>query len=480
MQGKSFANLSVTGKIMFFVLLIMFVFLTTGTGFITSFVKKRITGNYITSIHTLFESLEQGVRDSLERGQMENFHKLLLRQRDITGVLDVTLYDQQGKANLSSSTNNLEGMVLDDKIFKNITEKKDVVEVISSGKIDIYAPQIVNSDCIRCHHNWKQGNVGGVLSLSYDLSELNLIVSDLTKKMTIGSIIILIAVSAIIYMLMKWTVSRPINAIIRDLVDSASQTSSSANQTSTASDSLASNAFQQAASIDETSVSIDEVSSMTANNAENASEANDLMLQAKNVMDSSNKAMQELIDAMKEISDTNEETYKIIKTIDEIAFQTNLLALNAAVEAARAGEAGSGFAVVADEVRSLAMRAASAAKVTSEMLEGTRKRVSKGVEFVNVTESAFKSALEITGKTAVLLNDISSASKEQHEGMDIVTKAVQELDKVTQQNAIDAEKAAEIARSMEQQSEMLNKHISTLVHLVEGGKKIDNLPVKTG
>jgi methyl-accepting chemotaxis protein len=58
----------------------------------------------------------------------------------------------------------------------------------------------------------------------------------------------------------------------------------------------------------------------------------------------------------------SEETAKIIKTIDEIAFQINLLALNAAVAAARTGETRERFAVVADEVRSLAIRAAEAAR----------------------------------------------------------------------------------------------------------------------
>ena len=88
------------------------------------------------------------------------------------------------------------------------------------------------------------------------------------------------------------------------------------------------------------------------------------------MVDEANHAMVELTESMKEITTASEETAKIIKTIDEIAFQTNLLALNAAVEAARAGEAGAGFAVVADEVRNLAMRAADAAKNTANLIEG--------------------------------------------------------------------------------------------------------------
>ena len=97
---------------------------------------------------------------------------------------------------------------------------------------------------------------------------------------------------------------------------------------------------------------------MTKQNADNASQADQLMTKAVAVINNADQRMVELTDSMKDISQASEETSKIIKTIDEIAFQTNLLALNAAVEAARAGEAGAGFAVVADEVRNLAMRAA--------------------------------------------------------------------------------------------------------------------------
>src|SRR3974377_2190153 len=92
---------------------------------------------------------------------------------------------------------------------------------------------------------------------------------------------------------------------------------------------------------------------------------------------------------MKEISSASEETSKIVKTIDEIAFQTNLLALNAAVEAARAGEAGAGFAVVASEVRNLALKAAEAAKETAKLIEGSVKQIKGGFELVKGTNSAF-------------------------------------------------------------------------------------------
>ena len=172
-----------------------------------------------------------------------------------------------------------------------------------------------------------------------------------------------------------------------------------------------------------------------------------------------------------EISSSSEETGKIIKTIDEIAFQTNLLALNAAVEAARAGEAGAGFAVVADEVRNLAMRAAEAAKSTSNLIENTIKAVQKGDELTQSTQASFKENMEITAKVGELVDEIAAASDEQARGIEQVNIAVTQMDKVVQQVAANAEESAGTSEEMSAQAEHMKSIVSNLVSIVGGNKK---------
>jgi methyl-accepting chemotaxis protein len=175
---------------------------------------------------------------------------------------------------------------------------------------------------------------------------------------------------------------------------------------------------------------------------------------------------------MDEISHAGEETSKIIKTIDEIAFQTNLLALNAAVEAARAGEAGAGFAVVADEVRNLAMRAADAAKNTASLIEGTVKKVSEGSELVSGTNDAFQKVAQSASKVGELVGEIAAASNEQSQGIGQINTAVTEMDTVVQQNAANAEESASASEEMTAQAEQMKQMVGELVAMVEGSQEI--------
>jgi methyl-accepting chemotaxis protein len=264
------------------------------------------------------------------------------------------------------------------------------------------------------------------------------------------------------------SLTRTISQIVSSLNEGSDQVAAAATEVSSASQSLAQGSSEQAASLEETSASLEEMASMTRTNAENARQADALMGDTNRVVDTANTSMTALTQSMKEVSAASEETAKIIKTIDEIAFQTNLLALNAAVEAARAGEAGAGFAVVADEVRALAMRAAEAAKNTAAMIEDTVDKVKEGSDLVTKTAEAFSQVAGSTGKVKELVAEIAAASGEQAQGVDQINKAVTEMNNVTQQTAANAEESASAAEQLNAQSEQMKGVVGDLVALVGG------------
>jgi len=293
----------------------------------------------------------------------------------------------------------------------------------------------------------------------------------LASTIMLVGLIIALVVGVLVAFFMTRSITGPVNRIITGLNEGSSQVASASGQVSSASQSLAEGSSEQAASIEETSSSMEEMSSMTKSNAENAGTANGLMEETRTVVTTANTSMRELTQSMKEISTASEDTSKIIKTIDEIAFQTNLLALNAAVEAARAGEAGAGFAVVANEVRNLAMRAADAAKNTSELIEGTVKKVSHGSALVSMTNNTFREVAESTAKVGNLVSEISEASKEQSEGIEQVNTAISEMDTVVQQNAANSEESAAASEEMSAQAEQLKAYVAELLQLIRGNKK---------
>jgi len=261
--------------------------------------------------------------------------------------------------------------------------------------------------------------------------------------------------------------------IIAGLREGAEQVASASGQVSAASQSLAEGATEQAAGLEETSSSLEEMSSMTKQNADNAQQANTLAAEAKKAAGSGAESMSRMNSAIQDIQKSSDETAKIIKVIDEIAFQTNLLALNAAVEAARAGEAGKGFAVVAEEVRNLAMRSAEAAKNTASMIEESVKNSKNGVDIATEVSKVLEEIVQSVGKTTDLVSEIAAASQEQAQGIDQVNTAVAQMDKVTQQNAANAEESASASEELSAQAESMKEVVSQLVTLVGGATQKD-------
>ena len=247
------------------------------------------------------------------------------------------------------------------------------------------------------------------------------------------------------------------------------QVAAASHQVAASSQSMAEGTSQQAASLEETSSSLEEISSMTQQNAANAGQCdNVLKSEAAPNFQIINDRIVKMKVAIQETVQASDETSKIIKTIDEIAFQTNLLALNAAVEAARAGEAGAGFAVVADEVRNLAMRAAEAAKNTSELIEGSNKRIKDASALTDQVVDAISENARIAQKVTQLSEEIAAATHEQSNGLHQVNIAVSEMDKVTQQAAANAEESASAAEEMNAQAQQMMTHVHELLTIVGG------------
>nr|WP_319495420.1 methyl-accepting chemotaxis protein [uncultured Desulfobacter sp.] len=313
----------------------------------------------------------------------------------------------------------------------------------------------------------KEKTTNWIIASTADKSELFAPVIALRNISITIAIVSIILIGSIILLVTRSIVG-PLNRIIEGMNEAGNQVAAASTQVAMASQSLAEGASEQAASVEETSASMEEMASMTQSMAGNANQADLLSKESHGIVTRANESMEALTRSMSDISTASEETSKIIKTIDEIAFQTNLLALNAAVEAARAGEAGAGFAVVADEVRNLAMRAAEAAKDTEKLIAGTMEKVSNGSALVATTNEAFVAVDLSTSKVGELVMEMSQASREQSAGISQVNVAIAEIDKVVQHNAANAEESASAAEEMNAQAEQLRDYVNDLHALITG------------
>ena len=280
------------------------------------------------------------------------------------------------------------------------------------------------------------------------------------------SLVLLVISGAFALILSRRTLANSVNSIATKLSQISQQLVAGSGQLASASKNLSEGSSEQASSLEETSSSIEQMTSQTKQTADNAQQANSAVKETAKVVSSGVEDMNRVSSTMHEIKDSAEETSKIVKTIDDIAFQTNLLALNAAVEAARAGEAGKGFAVVAEEVRNLAQRSSDAAKETSQLIEKSQNSAQTGVSVVDEASQNLQSIKEYADKVDTLVDEITSAASEQSQGIDQINQTVSEMDKTVQQNASNSEEASSAADEINSQAKELDNMMEELVGLV--------------
>ena len=239
---------------------------------------------------------------------------------------------------------------------------------------------------------------------------------------------------------------------VGEINDAVESIKNAGGQIAGSSQSLSEGANVQVGSLEEVSSSLEEMSSMTKHSADNSNQGKILVAGVTESLGDADGAMKRMGKAIDGIKTSSDNTSKILKTIDDIAFQTNLLALNAAVEAARAGEAGKGFAVVAEEVRSLAMRSAEAAKNTEVMIKESVKSAEDGVLITEEVAKYLSQTIERAGKVGGIIAEIAASNNEQALGIEQVNTAVAKINAITQQNAANSEESASAAAQLSRQA----------------------------
>ena len=316
--------------------------------------------------------------------------------------------------------------------------------------------------------NWNVGEIHGAFEIVQSLDDAD---ARLAASLRKGGIIF--ACSLLIGSLLFWyiihqSVDEPIKRIVNSLHSSSVSITEASSHVSDSSQQLANNTTQQAAGLEETTAALSEIASDTQDAVKSAEQANSISSEAKNAASRGNEAMNHMNDAITEIRQSSEDTAKIIKAIDEIAFQTNLLALNAAVEAARAGEAGKGFAVVAEEVRNLAVRSAEAAKSTSSMIQRSMECAKNGVQLSVEVNSFLEQIVTDVNQTTDLVSELAKTSASQSENLSHISSSMTNIGDLVQETAASTEETASASQELNAQAEQLNNAADELMVLIKG------------
>ena len=403
--------------------------------------------------------------ESVKQRDQEKAKLAQERAAEVQDYLD-KIFLLPGKEKEPGATESIKKAIADHKAYTDEAQKNlpGILAGDASGK-EKFDALVKRSEALTTDLDAMNMNFTNVLMV-----RLNDFMRDSAYQRDINAgIVIVVVIIALIFtaVMIRRSIRKPLQRVAVSVNEGAVNVADASRQVAGAGQSLSEGASNQASAIEETSSSLTEMAAMIKQNALNASETDKLMKKNTNeVLRQANEAMERLSKSIDDISGASESTRRIIKTIDEIAFQTNLLALNAAVEAARAGEAGAGFAVVADEVRALAMRAADAAKETTNLIDNTIQTVNQGKEFALAAQSTFAQNLELSNKATTLVGEIATASNEQASGIEQMNSAMASIEQVVQQIAAHAEETASASEELNAQSDSMRGIAEDLVKML--------------
>ncbi len=175
----------------------------------------------------LFSSMEKAVNGSLQRGEMEKFTKILKDMKNIKGLEEFSLFDRSGIVTHSSENSAINNHI-DPELHSRIARTFHPLLFWRENSLEIYSPQKVIPDCIRCHTTWKLGENGGINYARYSIEAFAHAREDMQQTMadmkqtalftgvTTG-VAILVTLTLIMIFLVPAIVIRPVKEISASL-----------------------------------------------------------------------------------------------------------------------------------------------------------------------------------------------------------------------------------------------------------------------
>jgi len=402
-----------------------------------------------------------------ELGDMDALEEYVAATADQEGLADVAAF--RGEAT-SREYGRREGAEPRDAVQRRVlaSGRPEVVLDDDAHTIRYVMPLPAVESCLDCHAEAAVGEVLGGADVTVSLASAVRSVNRQKAFSALASLVALLLQTGLLWVILTRLVIRPVNAVAHGLHERSESLSATASAFSDSAVSIARGANDQAASLQETTAALQEVSSGNRRSVEVVKRADRSGGKAVASVDQSFAAVRRMNSTMQEIREASQETARVIKVIDEIAFQTNLLALNAAVEAARAGEVGKGFAVVAEEVRNLAAGSAAAARNTQELIEASLARTTEGARFSAELEESMQDIVRSIRETTGIVSDVTRTSLKQAAELEQVNAAMERIDGITQANAAGAEETASASQELTAMAEDLRAAAASLVALVDG------------
>lgn len=287
--------------------------------------------------------------------------------------------------------------------------------------------------------------------------------------------------------------SNTLNGQLRSLADQlrrlAGAVRESSDQLENSASTLSKSTTEEAAALAETAASMEQVSAMIEQTSRNVSTTLEVANEGRSEASNGRQELRRMIESMNEIQDSNDKLEKMVKLITEIkektqvindiVFETRLLSFNASIEAARAGSQGKGFAVVAEEVGNLATVSGKAAdeirallesstQEVSEIVQGTKERISKGRNNAEDCERAFEKMGSVLERIAESVSSIEKASAEQERGVRESNGAISQMDVLSQNISIEADNLKREASKLSTEAATQTQSVFMLNHLIEG------------